>query len=64
MAQEAAARVRAQGLARGRLVTDLFRCESCGAAEARIHRTIRAGRAAVDRAATYATCKCGNRWEV
>ena len=48
----------------GGFVTDLFRCESCGAAEARIHRTIRAGRAAVDRAATYATCKCGNRWEV
>ena len=48
----------------GGFVMDLFRCESCGAAEARIHRTIRAGRAAVDRAATYATCKCGNRWEV
>ena len=48
----------------GGFVTDLFRCESCGAAEARIHRTIRAGRSAVDRAATYATCKCGNRWEV
>jgi len=48
----------------GGFVTDLFRCESCGAAEARIHQTIRAGRAAVDRAATYATCKCGNRWEV
>ena len=45
--------------------TDLYRCDNCGCASTRVHRVIRAGRMAVDRARTYATCvECKSRWEV
>lgn len=45
--------------------TDLYMCDNCGCSKTRVHRAIRAGRTAVDRATTYATCtSCRNRWEV
>lgn len=45
--------------------TDLYMCENCGCSKTRVHRAVRAGRTAVDRATTYATCtSCRNRWEV
>ena len=46
-------------------LTDLYRCDNCGCGKARVHRVIRAGTMAVDRARTYATCvDCSARWEV
>mmetsp|Transcript_24271 Transcript_24271/g.52370 ORF Transcript_24271/g.52370 Transcript_24271/m.52370 type:complete len:253 (+) Transcript_24271:69-827(+) len=49
----------------GGFVTNLFRCERCGRNECKVHRAVRAGRMAVDRARTYATCThCKERWEV
>jgi hypothetical protein len=44
--------------------SDLHRCESCGGNETRVHRVRAAGRMAVDRVRTYATCvHCNARWE-
>ena len=50
----------------GGFVCDLYRCGSCDCAQAKMHRTIRAGKRAVDEVSTlYATCiMCGNRWAV
>jgi len=49
----------------GGFTTTLFRCERCGGTESKVHQAIRAGRMAVDRARTYATCtSCRERWEV
>ena len=46
-------------------VSGLHRCENCEGTVTRVHRTLRAGRMAVDRARTYATCvNCDERWEI
>ena len=49
----------------GFMCTGIYRCDSCEGATVRVHRVIRAGRQAVDRARAYATCvDCAARWEV
>ena len=47
-------------------ICDLYRCSSCDGTQAKMHRTIRAGKRAVDEVSTlYATCiVCSHRWAV